>query len=1119
MADESVSGENLPAENKRDNRQGLEKFGDTAVAFDDMIVQVGRGIARAQEMMDLSQVEFQKKAARAFKEGRMKRLDLKPSNAYVMPETKLEIKVGMSMSYPEGGGEPSLSAVPLNAASTNENDIDVEAATEIKLRFVSVPSSKEPEGPSPSALTREDAVNMAIGENRTKEIIGDGAGHTLMTDYAEDARLWRITWLKAREPEVTLFIDDRKGKILDVIYRIYPPRPEEIAPVGEPLLKKVAPPKGKWGDRLTLSGDNFLTLSGQTLLTIDGRPVPLIRHSMKEVTFKVPAWAVRGDLEVITPLGKTGETGREIFTPFPSFRSFNPAKGHYDAYRMKGTRLTIYGDNLRPGCNIRFATGATGKNVKVLSPGMMEVEIPEGAGTGPLTLTFGDYAEAQPLPFIMLHSIESFSPRQARVGQEVVITGSRLDGVEEIVIGKSIIPAQAFTFRGTTQIRFSVPPDAQDGRIILRESSGGELIETKSRDIFYIVPRITEIENSIVSRNGLKSEVLAINGEGLDADPQMMTIIFEGKRDIIQSDVVAVSGDRKSLTVRVPDDCVSGFVRLIRKRVYSGFAAEDTSSLSKNKITVLTPEGMATDVLIEERFDGDLSKWQAEAGNWTIDEGSLVSEGTARLAFSPGESINEIQIYADILNAETFGFYFLPGEGALPLQMWINLATESPNLTWSMPDGNGGQDVLGGAQLPQFPGENYFVQVKICGGRAVLYIDQEEVHSIDWPESVTNIALLGNSNNQRWDNVIIMKKDCLSLPDPDFYRFGEIPAPSALPIVTLDSFQPTKGGAGTEVTILGSGLSNVKGFYFGGVVAELKDITDGSALLIIPDGALTGPIEAEVRGGLRVSSGDKRFMLPPVVTNLVPAKCLAGSELQIIGVNLPYIIEEAKVVLLGLEAEVLSASPSMMTVRVPDVTGKGPVSISCSGFTAKSPLPLEVIREKVVADLLADAENADWITEGGRTVFGASGEESGAAAASRASERMEDGNLYGPVLYLHPPSPSYRALRGEYPAMDMPEGRLELRLELGMLWSAAPTSDDIAEVDGVIFEVSFLSAGEEITLLPRTACIHDGSLEGYVVDAGGIAGKRGQLVISVFPGRNGLRDDVAITKGDLVQIL
>ncbi len=79
---------------------GLEKYRETAIAFDDHIVQVGRAIALAQEGMDLHQSDFQREVARAYQEGRLRRLDITPLNAYMMPETMLYLKIGLSMRSP-----------------------------------------------------------------------------------------------------------------------------------------------------------------------------------------------------------------------------------------------------------------------------------------------------------------------------------------------------------------------------------------------------------------------------------------------------------------------------------------------------------------------------------------------------------------------------------------------------------------------------------------------------------------------------------------------------------------------------------------------------------------------------------------------------------------------------------------------------------------------------------------------------------------------------------------------------------------------------------------------------------------------------------------------------------
>ena len=53
---------------------------------------------------------------------------------------------------------------------------------------------------------------------------------------------------------------------------------------------------------------------------------------------------------------------------------------------------------------------------------------------------------------------------------------------------------------------------------------------------------------------------------------------------------------------------------------------------------------------------------------------------------------------------------------------------------------------------------------------------------------------------------------------------------------------------------------------------------------------------------------------------------------------------------------------------------------------------------------------------------------------------------YGPVLYVHPPSPALGAFRGTFPHIRIPAGRVELWQAFGMLWSAAPAPEEAATV-------------------------------------------------------------------------
>ncbi len=1109
---------------------GLQRFGATAIAFDDLIVQVGRAIARAQQEMDQSQARFQREVLRALQEGRMQRLEVPPPHGYTLPETTLNLKVGLSMQYPEGGGAPELSAVPLNATTTNQSDVSVEASTEVSLRFVSVPRSQEAPEPSPSALTPDKVEELARAVPAVAAALGSLPDATVWLDYAAEARLWTLAWLSAREPAVVVLVDDRAQRVVGAVAQTTLPPADALLPVGPPRLLRVTPAAARRGELLTVEGDDFLTLAGQTALQVDGRPIPPVRHSMRAIAFKLPDWVTRGDVEVTTPLGTTGERGRAAFSPLPTFASFEPARGTYDASRLRGTSFSVLGSNLRPGCRIRFATGALGVNEEVLSPGRMQVEVPPGAGSGPLTLVFGGHEQTLATPFVVLPRIERVSPRQARVGDEVAITGTSLDDIAELGVGQAVVPAAAFTLRTPRELRFRVPPDASDGHIVLRVRLGAdEVAEVPARDLFYVVPRITGFATRVVVRG----QILTLRGDGLDPDPDMMALLFDAQGGLSEAPVLAVSADRKSLTTRVPVDAVTGYVLLLRKRVYSELSPADTSTTSQNKVTVLTLQGDPSDVLLEDRFDGSLSAWAQEAGVWRIEQGMLVSEGTSRLAFTLPAARGAFAVYADVLGAQRFGFSLTPAGTAPRLQVWVDLTSATPGLTWSTVDARGQQTLLGSLAMSVLAGGNHLAQLTAAVERVVdkdvmtltLLLDQEMVQQQTWSAtSVTQVALLADapaSSPQHWDNVVVLKAPVLSLPEPALYRFGTLPVPPAVPAVRVDSFQPVRGPAGTQVTLTGIGLDAAARFFFGGVEAAVLQADGVKAVVKVPEAAQSGPIEVCGRGGAVTTTGEQAFVLPPRIVNLVPNPVLTGTELLLSGTNLPVALDQIRVEVLGVPARVVSAARSMLIVLVPDVSGTGAVSVLYAGFTVTAPQPLEVRREAVLQDLVAVAPQAAWSTSAGNVPFGSVPDSTAPGVQARAQERLEDGRDYGPVLDLHPPSPSLRALRGVYPAIDVPAtGRLELRLELGMLWSAAPLPEDPAEVDGVLFEVSFLltATGEELPLLPRSACVFDGSLERYVIDVGALAGKRGQVVVSVFPGRSGLRDDAALVTAKLEQV-
>src|SRR6185295_10385107 len=106
--------------------------------------------------------------------------------------------------------------------------------------------------------------------------------------------------------------------------------------------------------------------------------------------------------------------------------------------------------------------------------------------------------------------------------------------------------------------------------------------------------------------------------------------------------------------------------------------AEETSTTSSNKLAVLAAGGDPSDLILEERFSTDLSRWTMEAGAWQIDQGLLASAGLSRLGTTLLEPRNQLTIYADVLQAERFGFSLTPIGGGPTLQGWLNLLGTNP---------------------------------------------------------------------------------------------------------------------------------------------------------------------------------------------------------------------------------------------------------------------------------------------------------------------------------------------------------------------------------------------------------------------------------------------------------
>lgn len=102
---------------------------------------------------------------------------------------------------------------------------------------------------------------------------------------------------------------------------------------------------------------------------------------------------------------------------------------------------------------------------------------------------------------------------------------------------------------------------------------------------------------------------------------------------------------------------------------------------------------------------------------------------------------------------------------------------------------------------------------------------------------------------------------------------------------TLTSFSPTSAGAGTVISIFGTGFTGATAVSFGGVPASSFTIVSDNQLSAVVGAGATGDISVTTANGTSTRSGFT-FMPPPVITSFSPASANMYTPVTIKGANL-----------------------------------------------------------------------------------------------------------------------------------------------------------------------------------------------------------------------------------------
>ncbi|MBS9463926.1 IPT/TIG domain-containing protein [Flagellimonas sp. 389] len=174
------------------------------------------------------------------------------------------------------------------------------------------------------------------------------------------------------------------------------------------------------------------------------------------------------------------------------------------------------------------------------------------------------------------------------------------------------------------------------------------------------------------------------------------------------------------------------------------------------------------------------------------------------------------------------------------------------------------------------------------------------------------------------------------------------------------SFEPIKGVAGEEITLMGTNFSRVavnNNVTFNGVLAEVVSASTTSLTVIVPPEANSGKIAVEIEQLLALSETD--FATVPTIASFSPETAAPESEVIINGANFSPILDENIVRFNGTVAEVTESAETSLTVLVPDGSEIGPITVEVDGEVGASTIDFIVDNSIVTITIAINNENDD----------------------------------------------------------------------------------------------------------------------------------------------------------------
>ncbi len=389
------------------------------------------------------------------------------------------------------------------------------AKTSFDIRIPPTITSFSPLEGFPGTVVTLTGSNFGSSELKTKVKLGDKVIKILsVTDNKIEVQVPE----DAPDGRFTIEISDKGSAVTDTSFSLW-------------VLLQIAsfsPEKGQEGTIIKIAGKGFLTDVKLVSVQLGSKKLKITGLKPEEISVKVPAGVVSGELTVFIKGRGTVKTDKKFLVVHtPQISNFTPDVGQV------GTMLTVYGNYFGYSTeDIRVWIGPDSSKqyciVQQISGEKLTCQVQPNTVSGPLQVHVKDMGNAVSLKAFKIEkplAITSVSPLTGLPGTTVTISGTGFSGDTNkniVKIGKVTLTVVKAS---STQLVVQIPENMVSGGNFKVSVKGKKTSSISTSSFDLIIPvKVAQI----TPKAGPIGTTVRIQGQGFGSDIQMVNVTLLG---------------------------------------------------------------------------------------------------------------------------------------------------------------------------------------------------------------------------------------------------------------------------------------------------------------------------------------------------------------------------------------------------------------------------------------------------------------------------------------------------------------------------------------------------------------------------------------------------------------